>query len=103
MKEFLPIGSVVLLKNAKKKIMITGFCMVDKSNSNKMYDYSGCLYPEGIINTSTNILFDHNQISDIYYIGFKNDEENEFKGKLKEALQKNKINLNEDELIIEDV
>ena len=43
----LPIGSVVLLKEEKKKIMITGFASVSPDTGDKVYDYSGCVYPEG--------------------------------------------------------
>ena len=35
---FLPIGSVVLLKGATKKVMVTGFCSIPNNNKNKIYD-----------------------------------------------------------------
>ena len=63
-KEYLPIGSVVILKGAKKRLMITGYCMRDLG-SKKQYDYSGCLYPEGILDTKETALFDHEQIETI--------------------------------------
>ena len=46
-KEFLPVGSVVLLKGGTKRVMVTGFCSVDNDDTTKIYDYTGCLYPEG--------------------------------------------------------
>ena len=49
--KFLPIGTVVSLKGANKKLMITGFCMYNKENNNQMYDYCGYHFPEGINNT----------------------------------------------------
>ena len=73
--KFLPIGTVVSLKGANKKLMITGFCMYNKKNNNQMYDYCGCLFPEGIINTEKISLFNHEQIERIYYLGLQNDEE----------------------------
>lgn len=91
--KFLPIGSIVLLKNAKKKLMITGFCMADKNNPQKKYDYCGCLFPEGIMDTDKMALFNHQQIDKIFYLGYSNEEEIEFKNVLNEVLSKQE-NLN---------
>ena len=74
MKEkYLPIGTVVTLKKATKKIMIIGYCPVEREH-NQMYDYSACLYPEGVIDSNKMLLFNHNQIATIHFEGF-NDEE----------------------------
>ncbi len=86
--KYLPIGTVVLLKGATKKLMITGFCVTAEENRDKIFDYCGCLYPEGVINSKQNALFDHNQISKIYFTGYQNNEEKEFKEKLKEVMSK---------------
>ena len=43
-EKFLPIGTVVLLKNATKKIMITGF-YVKAEGQEQVFDYTGCIYP----------------------------------------------------------
>ena len=48
MKKFLPIGSVVLLQESQKRIMIVGVKQ-KQANSDKVWDYSACLYPEGIL------------------------------------------------------
>ena len=85
--KYLPIGTVVLLKNAKKRMMITGFCCKDEQNPEKIYDYSGCLYPEGIVSSDRNLLFDHNQIGKIFALGYSDNEEKEFKERLNEALE----------------
>ena len=45
-KELLPIGSVVLLEGAKKKLMIYGVGQT-QLNEDKDYDYIGVVYPEG--------------------------------------------------------
>ena len=78
-KKLLPIGSVVMLKNGKKKVMITGFCVNTPEDENKMYDYCGCMYPEGVISSSKTLLFNHEQIDKIYYIGYSDEEDKEFK------------------------
>ena len=46
MKDLLPIGSVVLLKDATKKLVIIGVLQVN-AEQNKMYDYLAVPYPEG--------------------------------------------------------
>lgn len=83
MKEkFLPIGTVVLLKGGKKRAMITGFCSVAQENQEKIYDYSGCVYPEGYLSSNQVCLFDHDQIEKIFFEGFVDEEEVQFKEKL---------------------
>ncbi|MCL2287263.1 MAG: DUF4176 domain-containing protein [Firmicutes bacterium] len=73
MRSFLPIGSVVLLKEAKKRIMIIGVKQ-QETNTDKIWDYSGCLYPEGIIDSDSLFLFDENQIEMLFFIGFQDGE-----------------------------
>ena len=80
-EKFLPLGSVIKLKGATKRMMIIGFCAVDGENKEKIYDYYGCLYPEGVVSMDRTLLFDHEQIETIYCIGFSDDEEKEFKTK----------------------
>ena len=84
--KLLPIGSVVLLNNGTKKIMITGFYSVPANDNSKVYDYCGCLFPEGVISSEQNLLFDHNQIMRVCYMGYTSDEEKEFKTKLAEII-----------------
>ena len=81
-EKFLPIGTVVLLKGGRKRAMITGFCSVAQENPEKIYDYSGCVYPEGYLSSNQVCLFDHNQIEKIFFLGFEDDEEKVFKDKL---------------------
>ena len=89
-EKYLPIGTVVMPKGGKKRAMITGFCAISEDNKDKIYDYSGCLYPEGFISSNQTLLFDHEQIDKVYHMGLIDDEEKNFKIKLKELLNKNK-------------
>ena len=84
--KYLPVGSVVLLENGTKRVMINGFCSMDAENTEKMYDYSGVLYPEGSLSSDQVLLFDHSQIVKIYHIGLEDEEEKEFKANLLKAL-----------------
>lgn len=86
--KFLPIGTVVLLKGAKKRLMITGFCSFDEAKKDKAYDYTGCLYPEGIISSKQMALFNHSQIEKVYHLGLRDEEEKQFKQKLVVELNK---------------
>ena len=86
MEKYLPIGTVVLLKNAKKRVMITGFAVTGKESGNKIFDYIGCLYPEGVISSETNLLFDHAQIDKIFYMGYVDNEWKELEPNLKKAV-----------------
>ncbi len=86
-EKYLPLGTVVILKNAKKRLMITGFCAKDaSSNSNNFYDYSGCMFPEGFISSNQTALFNHDQIDKVYHMGLVDEEENTFKEKLKQLV-----------------
>ncbi len=81
-EKYLPIGTVVLLKGGRKRAMITGFCSVAQENQEKIYDYSGCVYPEGYLSSNQVCLFDHDQIDKIFFLGYEDDEEKAFKDKL---------------------
>lgn len=87
-EKFLPLGTVVMLKGASKRLMITGFCSMaaNEGEQAQMYDYSGCMYPEGFISSEQTALFNHDQIDKIYYVGLVDDEEKKFKAKLNELL-----------------
>ncbi len=81
-ERFLPIGTVVLLNGGKKRVMIIGFCAMAKGKEGKIFDYCGCIYPEGLMASNQTCMFDHNQIEKVFYKGFVDEEETTFKGKL---------------------
>lgn len=92
-EKHLPIGTVVMLAGGKKRVMITGFLAMQESNKEKVWDYSGCLYPEGMLSSKQNCLFNHEQIEQVYHLGLIDEEEVQFKNKLKEIVinsEKNK-------------
>lgn len=71
----LPIGSVVLLHNGKKKVMIIGVMQKDKK---EVYDYLGVLYPEGNLGPNSQVLFNHENIDEVFFRGYENEERSEF-------------------------
>lgn len=85
-EKFLPVGTVVLLKGGSKRAMIIGYCPVTEDG--QAFDYSACLYPEGVISSKEGLLFNHDQIVKIFHTGYADNEEIIFIGKLKEILSK---------------
>ena len=81
MKTYLPIGSIVILKNGQKKIMIYGRRQRRVTDENE-YDYIACLYPEGNINEDYMYLFNHEDIDAVVYRGFSDAEEEAFVAKI---------------------
>ena len=75
--ELLPIGSVVLLKDAQKRLMIYGVGQTDETN-NIDYDYIGVMYPEGNMGEGSQFLFNHSDIDRIDFRGFSDPERDRF-------------------------
>lgn len=69
MKQLLPIGSVVRLKGGTKYIMICGRIQ-EREEDHQVFDYSACLYPEGILNSEEMYLFDHDSLDEVIYLGY---------------------------------
>ena len=90
-EKYLPLGTVVRLKDATKCIMIVGFCTAVAEDPENIRDYAGCLFPEGVLSSDMNLVFDHNQIEEIIYIGLDNDEHNLFNSRLKEFMENGTI------------
>lgn len=86
----LPIGSVVLLKNGTKRVMILGYMRYQADDGNHIYDYCGCTYPEGFISPDKTAVFDHSDIAQIYSLGYQNAQQIAFRQKLAEIRAKKK-------------
>ena len=87
MKELLPLGSVVILKGAEKRLMICGRIQTNVA-TNEVYDYSACPYPEGLISSKEIIMFNNESIEKVYFIGFQDTEEFKFRKYINENLDK---------------
>ena len=85
---FLPIGSVVLLKGAQRRLMVCGRVQTDVANGTT-YDYSACLYPEGIVSSDQLYMFNNDDIQTVFFIGLQDVEEFKFRKFLEEELEKN--------------
>lgn len=85
-EKYLPLGTIVLLKEAKKRMMIVGYEVTTEEQEPKTFDYIGCLYPEGVISPDRNLLFNHDQIEKIFFKGYTDEEDISFKNKLRELV-----------------
>ncbi len=84
-KDMLPVGSVVLLKEGNKRIMICGRIQA-KVDDNKVYDYSACYYPEGLVDSSSVFFFNRDAIERVFFIGYQDEEELEFRAQVLDRL-----------------
>lgn len=84
----LPIGTVVLLKNSTKKLMIIGFCQkqVQEDGQGQVWDYVGCVYPEGYLGPDQSYMFNGNQIERIFSVGYQDEEQFAFKVRVDQIL-----------------
>ncbi len=83
MSVLLPNGSIVLLRDSSKRVMIYGR-LQREVDGNRVWDYIACLYPEGNINADHSFLFDNEQIENIYFVGYQDEEEIKFQHYLQE-------------------
>lgn len=86
MNRLLPIGSVVLIGNAEKRVMIVGVCQ-RSANDDKLWDYVGVVFPEGYLSGERMIMFNHESITRLYFVGLQDMEQLEFGDKLEEFLE----------------
>lgn len=82
--DLLPIGSVVLLKGAEKRLMIYGVKQHDEQDNAKEYDYCGVLYPEGNIGGDMTFLFNKEDIGMVLFRGYEDEERELFLRNLNE-------------------
>ncbi|MFB1051942.1 DUF4176 domain-containing protein [Paraliobacillus sp. JSM ZJ581] len=74
----LPIGSIVYLKEGTSKLMILNRGpLLDQEGENIMFDYSACFYPQGLVPEHI-FYFNNENIDEVVFEGFKDDEEERF-------------------------
>ncbi len=83
-RNLLPAGSVVLIRNAKHALMIYGVMQKDFV-SGKVFDYISVLWPEGNGGTGTQFLFNHEDIVKVLFKGLNRIERDTFIEELLEA------------------
>ena len=80
-KQFFPIGTVVMLEGGEKRLMIYGLMPIN-SDDGIIYDYIGCLYPEGFIDNDHCYLFNNIDIVNVEFLGYVDVEQQEFSARV---------------------
>ncbi len=70
----LPVGSVVMLKNAKKPLMIFGYLQKSALFPDEIADYIGVPYPEGNLNMALQVGFKMTDIAEVLFEGYRTEE-----------------------------
>lgn len=74
-KEYLPLGSIVLLRGGAHRVMIIARGMNMKRNDETyFFDYAAVPYPDGLTNDQL-IYFNKDGINKVYFHGYKDDED----------------------------
>ena len=82
----LPAGSVVLIGDNVKRLMIIGF-LQQEAETETVWDYVGIPYPEGYMGSERTFLFNHEQISRVFAIGYQDEEQFAFSVQLEKAAE----------------
>jgi hypothetical protein len=83
--KLLPIGSVVLLINASKPVMIYGRHQI-QTKTNNVYDYIGVPYPEGNLTEDLNVFFNHKFINEVIHVGHQSSAEEALRMKIEQDI-----------------
>ena len=81
-QKFLPIGTVVQLKDSTALAMIAGYFPVTQSEPGKVYDYSGFKFPVGFVRNNEVYCFNRDQIELVVAYGYRDIEEDQFMQRL---------------------
>lgn len=97
--KYLPIGSIVKVKNIDKEIMIAGYCNLEYNNSLEIFDYVGVAYPEGLLIKSV-YSFNHSDIISLIYTGYLSDDAKNLSNNLLGKLNKKDLEFDENGVVI---
>lgn len=86
MKVLLPLGTVVALSGVEHRVMIVGYARYKDGDKSHIYDYVGCYHPEGFVGSDKTMIFDHSMIESLFYIGYNNDDANQFMKKVTDIM-----------------
>ncbi|WP_342715136.1 DUF4176 domain-containing protein [Bacillus paramycoides] len=85
--QLLPIGSIVILKEGTKKLMVFGRKQQVATDEVRKFDYMGCPYPEGYMNPDFTYLFNHDDIQEVVSTGYEDQEERTFQENVLSKIQ----------------
>lgn len=93
--ELLPVGSVVLLKEAQKKLVIMGIMQTKRlpDGQIRIYDYLGVPYPQGYVGSASGMLFNHEKIQEIFFTGYTDQEREIFTAAIQKAVDQSETSV----------
>ena len=65
------------MEGGKKRVMIYGIKQTDQDTQEE-YDYIGVVYPEGNMGQGTQFLFNHDNIEEVFFKGYNDEERQDF-------------------------
>lgn len=71
--KWLSPGSVVSMKDARKRLMIVG--RLQRGGDGSLFHYAGVYWPEGILSRDELYLFNQEDIGILWFMGFQEAEE----------------------------
>lgn len=72
--EYLPLGSIILPAKSTKRVMIVGRYQKNMETGN-IFDYSAVKYPEGYLGSNQLIMFNNEQIDEVFFVGYTDEQE----------------------------
>lgn len=89
--DFLPVGSVVIVKgNIRKMVIVARGVMARVEGKVIYFDYAGVLYPEGMTNDKL-IYFNNRDLSRIVFVGYSDEDEMLMKENINEWIEQSGI------------
>ena len=82
--KYIPLGSIVELDGLNTYVMVTGYRSMNAAKE-QVFDYLGCLYPIGLTSPKEALLFNHNQVVNVIFEGYKDSRSEKYHNLLIEA------------------
>ena len=87
--DFLPLGSVVVLKGGAQRVIIVGRGLnVVHDGENYFFDYGGVPYPNGLVGDRM-AYFNHDAIGRVFFEGYRDDQDEILVNRLNEYIEEN--------------
>ena len=72
--DWLALGSVVTLNGGSRRVMVVGRVQRD-ARTGIVYDYSGCPWPQGMVDSNKLIVFNRGDVAQVHGSGFVDEQE----------------------------
>jgi hypothetical protein len=73
--DWLPIGTILMLKKGTQKLMIVGKGMNKYGAEGRIYDYCAVMAPQGMTSPDQIVGFDKDSVERVYFLGYIDEKE----------------------------